>query len=395
MIIKSSRIYTEGGCVDGYLVIEQGKIVDICCDNKLAADIDVGDQRIIAGIFDTHNHGTMGYPLVDVGEKTEGYIKNYLRALVGQGVTSILPTGDYNIFALLAKIAQEGLDKAANLVGIHSEGPYLSRVGEKGIKTEVPTIDLELLKKMVSDSQGLLKLVAIAPELPGATEAIEYLNSVGVRCSYAHSDNNYQQALESFKKGVSVTTHTGNVMSGIHHREMGGLGACLLDDEVNNEIICDGFHLSIEMLELMFRVKNNPYDKFMMVSDNVPLAGAPIGRYDLNGWLDVNIDEKGYCLSDTGRLCGSTKSVMWGIKILAEDLGIGLEDISKMASLNPAKVYGIADRKGSITVGKDADFIVIDNDYQLVSTYVGGELAFQTGVNEIVFNPDFLELYRL
>ena len=108
---------------------------------------------------------------------------------------------------------------------------------------------------MIDTAQGMLKLVAIAPEIPGAKEAIALLTSQGVRCAFAHSNAMYQETLESFQWGITVTTHTANVMAGIHHRRMGGLGACLLNDEVYNELICDGLHVANEMIELMLRVK--------------------------------------------------------------------------------------------------------------------------------------------
>ena len=221
------------------------------------------------------------------------------------------------------------------------------------------------------------------------------MNSVGCRCAFAHSNMNYHEALEAFKWGISVTTHTANVMAGIHHRNMGGLGACLLNDDVYNELICDGLHVSNEMIELMLRVKNDPFNKVMMVSDNVPMGGAPIGRYNLGGLgLQVNIDEKGYCLSDTGRLCGSTVPVIKGIKNLVENVGIGMRNVIKMSSANPAKVYG-AVNKGSIEKGKDADLIVIDDDYNVLYTISEGRIVYDHQKDTDVFNDEFLAAYKI
>ncbi len=118
-------------------------------------------------------------------------------------------------------------------------------------------------------------------------------------------------------------------------------------------------HVSKEMIDLILRCKTT--DKIMMVSDNTPLSGAPAGRYMLtvneDNRMAVNIDEKGYCLSDTGRLCGSTKPVLTGIGNLVEKLQIPMETAIQMASLNPARVYGVGDHKGSLAIGKDADFV--------------------------------------
>ena len=390
MFVRSHRIVTDQGIVDGILNLDEGRIVDILPPTtRVAITVDAGDHRILPGIIDTHNHGTVGYGLMSEQADPEAVVRGYLKGLASQGVTACLPTADFALFETIVKVAQTHVD-GAKPIGIHSEGPYLNRVGEKGIDTGHPDIDLKHVQTMIDTAQGMLKLVAIAPEIPGAREAIELLTSQGVRCAFAHSNALYQEALDSFQWGITVTTHTANVMAGIHHRRMGGLGACLLNDEVYNELICDGLHVANEMIELMLRVKKNPFDKFMMVSDNVPMAGAPIGRYHLSGMFDVNIDEKGYCLSDTGRLCGSTLPVIRGIHNLAENLHLPLTEIVKMSSRNPAQVYG-APQKGRLAAGMDADFIIIDEDYQVLKTFSEGRCVYDAEKDTDLFNPDFLK----
>lgn len=390
MFVRSHRIVTDQGIVDGILNLDGGRIVDILPSTaRVAITVDAGNHRILPGIIDTHNHGTMGYGLMVEQADPEAVVRGYLKGLASQGVTACLPTADFALYEAIVKVAQTPVD-GAKPIGIHSEGPYLNRVGEKGIDTGHPDIDLEHVQAMIDTAQGMLKLVAIAPEIPGAKEAIELLTSQGVRCAFAHSNALYQETLESFQWGITVTTHTANVMAGIHHRRMGGLGACLLNDEVYNELICDGLHVANEMIELMLRVKKNPFDKFMMVSDNVPMAGAPIGRYHLSGMFDVNIDEKGYCLSDTGRLCGSTLPVIRGIRNLAENLHLPLTEIVKMSSRNPAQVYG-APQKGRLAAGMDADFIIIDEDYQVLKTFSEGRCVYDAEKDIDLFNPDFLK----
>ena len=390
MFVRSHRIVTDQGIVDGILNLDEGRIVDILPPTaRVAITVDAGNHRILPGIIDTHNHGTMGYGLMSEQADPEAVVRGYLKGLASQGVTACLPTADFALFETIVKVAQTHVD-GAKPIGIHSEGPYLNRVGEKGIDTGHPDIDLKHVQTMIDTAQGMLKLVAIAPEIPGAREAIELLTSQGVRCAFAHSNALYQEALDSFQWGITVTTHTANVMAGIHHRRMGGLGACLLNDEVYNELICDGLHVANEMIELMLRVKKNPFDKFMMVSDNVPMAGAPIGRYHLSGMFDVNIDEKGYCLSDTGRLCGSTLPVIRGIRNLAENLHLPLTEIVKMSSRNPAQVYG-APQKGRLAAGMDADFIIIDEDYRVLKTFSEGRCVYDAEKDTDLFNPDFLK----
>lgn len=394
MKIYCPQIYTLDGCVDKVLVIENGKITAIKDkEEDEVVDADYTGYRIIPGIIDTHNHGTMGYSLMGDCEDKEAEVRGYLKGLASQGVTACFPTADHSYFKAIAKVAKTEVD-GAKVVGIHSEGPYLNRVGEKGVDTGHPDIDLEHIKTMINDADGLLKLMAIAPEIPGAKDAIKYLNSQGVRCAFAHSNMNYQEALEAYAWGISVVTHTANVMSGIHHRNMGGLGAALLSDDVFNELICDGLHVSNEMIKMMFRIKNGAFEKFMMISDNVPMAGAPVGRYDLPGMFEVNIDEKGYCLSDTGRLCGSTLPVIKGIANLARNLQLPLETIVKMSSLNPAKVYALA-HKGYLAVGMDADLVVIDDEYNVQQTFSEGRKVFDKQIDHDLFNPAFMAKYSL
>ncbi len=387
MIIKCQRIYSENGVVDGYMEVENGKIKQISREPIGDVDLDVSELRIIPGIFDTHNHGTMGYAMMGEDDSEEN-VRGYLKGLASQGVTSILPTADFKLFKVLAKVAKEEND-GAKIIGIHSEGPYLNRVGEKAIDTGHPEISLDHLQAMIDEADGMLKLVGLAPELENADKAIAFLIEHGVRVAFTHSNCNYEEALEAFNRGITVTPHTANVMSGIHHRRMGGLGACLLDPHVNNEIICDLLHVSKEMLQIMFKCK--PYDKFMMISDNVPMSGAPIGRYMMDGGLAVNIDEKGYCLTDTGRLCGSTKPVLFGIRNLVEELEIPMETVVKMASLNPSRVYGVGDKKGSLAGGKDADFVIISDDYQALYTYSEGRKVYDYKQDTDIFNPQFIE----
>ena len=385
MIIHAQKIVTEQGIIDGYLKIEDGKITDVVRkdveDQK--ADLDYEDRTIIPGIFDTHNHGFMGWN-PDAGKEE---VLNYAKALSSAAVTAIFPTVDneHEAFKEVVAAVKENSD-GARIMGIHSEGPYLNRVGEKGVDTGHPEIDLEHIQKMIDDAQGLLKLVAMAPELEGSKEAIRLLNKNGVRVAFAHSNQTYEEALESFKDGISVTTHTANVMSGIHHRNMGGLGAALLNDEIYNELICDGLHVRNEMIDIIMRIKKDPFNRIMMISDNIHFAGLPQGTYAYEEGMVCHIDEQGFCLTDTGRLFGSAKPVLYGMKNLVKNLGLPLETVCRMASLNPCQVYGFGDRKGSLRIGKDADFAVIDDDFNCLYTYREGRLVYDYQKDTDLYN---------
>ncbi len=394
MIIKSTRIYFEDGLRDGFLFIEDGKFAGLSERIDTTDYIDYGSERIIPGIFDTHNHGTCGYGLKDITDNERNQnLLGYLKGCASQGVTAIFPTAVHSLYSTIAAISKTTYD-GAQIMGIHSEGPWLNRVGEKGIRTGWPEVNLETAKTLVRDSEGLLKLVALAPEIPGIDEIIEYFLEQGVTLAYAHSDCNYREAMAAFDKGLSVATHTGNVMTGLHHRDIGGLGAALTRDDVECEVICDGMHISLEMIQLYFKIKD--ISRFMMISDCTSFSGAVPGIY--KGWnasMTLNVTEDGFVLSDTGRLCGSSQPVLFGIKNLVETLGMPMETVLQMSSLNACKKYGFADRKGSITVGKDADFVVISDDYTALATYVNGRLVYDRKTEGNIFNPRFFEEFSI
>lgn len=375
MIIHSENIVLEQGISNAWLTVENGVIQTI--SNAFMphgiADIDYGSAFIIPGIFDTHNHGMLGwYPHSGLYARED--ILGYCKALASTGVTSVFPTCTDGSWEGILERAACDVD-GAEILGIHSEGPYLNRVGEKGVDQGHPEIAMKEIKKLLADSHGMLKLFAIAPEIDGAEEAISYLASHGVRCAFAHSNADYSEAIQAFQEGITVITHTANVMSGIHHRNIGGLGAALLYDGVYNELICDGMHVCNEMLQIMFRVKKDAFHKFMLISDNVHLGGFPEGKYD-GPFGPTHITADGFCLSETGRLSGSTKPVIYGMKNLVKNLAIPIEDVCRMASLNPCKVYGFADRKGSLCIGKDADMAVIDSDFNVLHTYRKGKIIY-------------------
>ncbi|MEG0034844.1 MAG: N-acetylglucosamine-6-phosphate deacetylase [Bacilli bacterium] len=393
MIIKSKRIIGEDKIINGYLIVENGMIKQILPEKAaLKADLDVGNNRIMPGFLDTHNHGTMGYTLM--GKADEREIKGYLKGLASQGVTSIFPTCDIELINLIAKMADEKQD-GAKIVGIHSEGPWLNRVGEKGTKTGYPDVDIKIAQKMIDDGLGKLKLVAIAPEIPGSEKLIKLFLENGIHVGYAHSDLQYEEANRAIDLGIDVATHLANVMTGLHHRDIGGFGACLLRDEVTCELICDGLHVSLPMIQLIMKMKDN--QKIMMISDSTPMAGAQVGKYNGfgPGMEEIFVNEEGFVLNATGRLCGSSQGIIYGVKNLVEKLGVSEVEVAKLSSLNAFMKYHLADHKGSLSTGKDADFIIIDDDYKVLKTFSEGRKVFDIENDTNIFNPKFYEEFLL
>ena len=386
---KSTQIVLENIVFNGYLIVENGKIKEVTTQAENIDVVDCGHDRLLPGIFDTHNHGVMGYSLMSGGDPVhdKATLLGYLKGIASQGVTSILPTSEIGLFSAIADLSKT--KEGAQIRGIHSEGPWLNRVGEKGIKTGYPEADLKVAQKMVELAKGTLKLVALAPEIPGINAIRDYFISQGIHVAFAHSDDNFEEAMVAFDGGITVSTHTGNVMTGLHHRDIGGLGAALFHPNVDCEVICDGKHISLEMIKLYFRVK--PTNRFMMVSDCTPLSGAPLGRYLMFKDMYATITPEGFCLTDTGRLMGSTMPVVYGIRNLVEIVKLPIQTVCQMASLNPARKYGCGDTKGSLAVGKDADFFVLSPDYRVKATYLKGEKIFDAKKDVNLFNPDFFK----
>ena len=399
-VIKSSRIYTEDGVVSGNVIMEDGIIShvngEVRHDDKV---LDFGAMRVIPGIFDTHNHGTHGYSLLSIEEdRREKYIKGFLKGCASQGVTSVFPTCTTDMLEAVYKVSEMEND-GAEIVGIQSEGPWRNRVGEKGIKPGWPEVSVETAEKMYNDAGGKLSLVALSPEIPGIQKVIDYFRSKGVLLAFAHSDDTCAEAKAHLANGdFAVVTHIMNAMTGLHHRDVGVAGACLLDDSLYYEIICDGRHLSLEMIEILFRIQD--YSKFILVSDCSCMCGAPVGEYKgynnyVHMGMTLNVTEEGFIYTNTGRILGSTQPVIYDIGLLVEKLNIPLETVVKMSSLNPALLYGIADKKGSLKIGKDADLVIMDDDYKAVQTYVRGKKVYDVDTDKDLFNPEFLDRMKL
>ncbi len=398
MILHSNRIYFEDGCKAGYLVIEDGKFSAFYPEESdIQADLDVQNKRVIPGIFDTHNHGGFGYQLNDKTDEKE--VKAYLKGLASHGVTNVFPTTTsipcMRLLSRMADVPQNG----AKIMGIHSEGPWGSRVGEKGVNTGYPKVDLEIARQMVEAANGKLKLVGIAPEVDNAFDAIDYFLSQNVFMAAFHTNANYAQANAGIDRGISVATHLGNVMTGLHHRDIGTLGACVLRDEVDCEIICDGLHISLPMIQIMLKLKS--HDQIFMISDNVQYAGAPVGTYvgmnkDPNSdRARIHITDDGFVLSDSGRLSGSSKPVLYGIMNLVEKIHMPMEEVIRFSSYNPVRKYADINTKGSIKLGKDADFVIISDDYQALYTYSEGRKVYDHNLDVDLFNPEFLKTYKV
>lgn len=381
-LVISHRIYTERGCLDGALLIEDDKIKQIYTRENIPADYsgtveDYGNDRIIPGIIEMHVHGFKGWSAFssDVEE-----IRSLGKALTVSGITGFTPTNHYkpNIMENAAALADayEGPRYGARNLGIHMEGPFISAKTLGSVEADdLHEPDLNLMKQFYEASRGHINTVTMAPEVPGNMEILDWLVVHGVNPCIGHSYATYAECEKAIDHGAVITQKTGNCMRQIHQREVGVVGAAMLDRRLYNEINSDLAHCSKEFLEILYRMKG--YEKLCLVADNGRMSGLAFGRYDLKergGKYEVGRD--GLLHLADGTIDGSALTIMHGIRNWVEVIGIPMEEAVVMASLNPAKVCHVDHQKGSIKEGKDADYVVIDDQYQVLHTVVEGTIEY-------------------
>lgn len=340
-----------------------GKIVDIAVENgKIAAigtlegeGVDFGGARIYPGLIDTHSHGCIGRDTMDaeLSEMSEHYLKC--------GTTTWYPTTMTVSEEDIIRATSVDLDRVrgANIPGFHLEGPFIN-AKYKGAQNESFVIKptAELIKKCKN-----VKKITLAPEVEGA---IDFIKSSGLVCSIGHSTCDYDTALEAFKAGASCLTHTYNCMSPLHHRAPGPIPAGA-ESGAYAELICDGIHVHPAMVRLLVSLYGK--DKVVLISDSVRPAGLADGIYELGG-LDIKVSG-GVARTMDGNLAGSTATLLYCVK-QAIAFGIPEEDAVRMATENPARLMGL-DTKGKIEVGYDADFIIVDDNFNLITAIARGE----------------------
>lgn len=384
---RSKKILTEGGFVDGFITVEDGKIVEITeqFDGEYE---DVGNLGIFPGIIDVHNHGFGGWSMTDAC--TEDEIRGYAKALASIGVTGVLPTAKEEAFEAISNVMDQDYEGAV-LYGIHSEGPFWARGGEKTIGLTWPAPDVVETERLIEKAHGKMKVMAIAPELPGAYDVIKCLHRHGIKVACCHTAGYSKDIYDAQKEaGFDIATHLGNGMRGIHHRDVGVLGALLLMDNIYYEVITDLNHICPDMLRIMFRLQ--PYSKFCLISDSNFISGMPTGTYIRYG-RENYADENGLILNSDGRICGSGSWVLRNIRQLVTKVGVPEDQAYYMASINPARYLGIDKYTGSLVSGKRADMIFVDDSFTCQRTYVAGKKIYDrsTDTYEDLFNVEALK----
>lgn len=378
---KNARVYLTGmGIHNANVGIENGKITYIGEDqNKITEQLPYcKGQVVLPGFIDEHVHGAAGSDAMDGTEKD---LKNIALALASEGTSSFLATtmtqSPENITKALKAVKchiEQGVREGARILGVHLEGPFISlkHIGAQPEKY-VASPDVEVFKNYQNASGNNIKLVSLAPEVEGAENLIEYLHKSGVVVSVGHSDAGYNDILKAVKSGLTSVTHTYNAQKPLHHREIGTVGSAMLFDCLNCEAICDTVHLSIPAIKLL--IKNKPHDKFTLITDSMRAKHLPDGVSELGG--QEVIVKNGEARLKDGTLAGSILKMNDAIKNLVLKCDVRFTDAVDYATINPAKNLGLDKYIGSIEIGKQADFTVMNEDFSIALTVRDGDIVYR------------------
>ncbi len=371
--LKRGAALVKGGRISAVGKAEEFQNVDL-------PRLEYGGQILSPGFFDLHIHGCMGR----VADESEDAVKLLAGYLPQTGTTSFLATAmtargcKYAADAIAAQNA--GSAPGAVIRGIYMEGPFLSPrklAGAEGADRDIVAPSLSALEGILAIGCGNIRIMGFGVELDGAKEVMRALKSRGIVVSAAHTKAEYEDILAAKADGLTHATHLYNMMSGLHHRRPGVVGAVLIDDGITTELICDGVHLHPAAIGVALRCKGS--DRIAMITD-MTLGGLPDGDYD-SGTVQIEVRDniarfKGVDPKADHAIAGSTRPMLSGIQTVAA-LGYPLYEAVKMASLTPARIAGLDGETGSIAVGKSADFSVFDEAFSPVMTMIRGEIAFE------------------
>lgn len=373
MFYKNAKIYTKDFQFQlGAFAVENGRFTAVLPEEVPADAIDLKGAYVIPGLVDVHTHGNSGADFSDGSyEKVCTMAAYYGKS----GVTSFAPasmTLPYDVlekaFAAGLRLKKEQPAGCARIMGIQMEGPFFSekkKGAQNGAYLRNPDFDAFL--KLYEGCEGLVRIVDVAPELPGAAEFVEKAKAY-CTVSVAHTDANYDEAKAAFDAGATHLTHLYNAMPGIHHRNPGVIPAAVENSAVRAELICDGLHVhpaSVRLAFSMFGAK-----RMVLISDSLRCCGMPDGQYELGG-QDVFLKGGVARLAD-GTIAGSATNLFQCMQ-KAISFGIAPEDAVRAASWNPACAIGAEKEIGSIEEGKLADFVVCGEDFSIQQVYIGGE----------------------
>ena len=359
------------------IVVEDGRIASIA--SQKGAAIPAGEVRAFPGLtlgpafFDVHIHGSAGH---DVMEATPEALLTIGKFLASRGVGAYLATTvtapmDVTLRSLhgLAKLIEKAPDGALTWpIGIHLEGPFLSHA-KRGVHPPDLLLapDIDIFDRMFEAAGGHVRLMTLAPELPGAAELAAHATAKGVRVSVGHSNATAAETAPVLTTGATSATHTFNAMRPLDHREPGILGVVLTRDDLFAELICDGVHTAPELVRLWWKAKGA--ERAILITDGMAAAGMPDGEYMLGGFPVQVADGKAMA---NGVLAGSVLTLDRALKNFIEFTGASVENGLRLLGANPAAMTGFSDRAGSVAAGRPANLVVVDATGKLVQSIHAG-----------------------
>ena len=376
-IVTAARLVASEKTIENPVVtIEDGVIAKIA--SRTDAELPPGRHLDFAGctlapaLFDVHMHGGMGHDVMEGTQEAFAAVGHFLaRNGTGAYLATTMTAPMDAILTSLAGIAKfiGSRDHGARPLGIHTEGPFLSP-HKKGCHPvdllQTPTV--ATFDRMWQASEGTIRLITIAPELPNAPEVIARAASLGVRVNLGHSNAETAEAKAGVRAGAASATHTFNAMRNFDHRETGILGEVLTNDQLYAELICDGFHVAPAAVNIYWRCKGP--ERAILITDAMAAAGMPDGNYKI-GEVEVRV-KGGKAVVDDDTLAGSTLTLSRGVKKFVEFTGARVDQVVRLASRNPARMIGVESETGSLAAGRDADIAVLSATNEVVETFLRG-----------------------
>ncbi|HVG26507.1 MAG TPA: N-acetylglucosamine-6-phosphate deacetylase [Acidobacteriaceae bacterium] len=377
--ITARRLITDIGEIE-FPVLEIGEDGTLAEISSAPRELAGERDTLTAAFFDVHTHGALGHDVMSASAVELGAMQRFLAR---HGVAHYLPTtvtapveATLRALASLADAVEaEPKEGEAQPLGIHLEGPFLSH-SKRGVHPadELQRPSVELFERFQTAARGNIRLLTIAPELPGAPELIAHAAARGVRVSLGHSNALEREALDGVAAGARCATHTYNAMRALDHREPGVLGVALDDDRLYAELICDGIHVRPELVRLWLKAKGP--ERAILVTDAMSAAGMPDGEYRL-GALAVRVAEGRALLAEdlargTETLAGSVLTMDRAVANLRRFTSAGLGEATRLASHTPAAMMGVPHRT-RLAPGMAANLNRFDEQDRLVATYLRGK----------------------
>jgi N-acetylglucosamine-6-phosphate deacetylase len=380
-IFRATRLYSPVEEIDNaLLIVEDGRIVEVArgAEREIpsgASFVDLGDATLVPGYFDIHIHGGAGIDLMRAASSDLPHLGKFLAS---HGVTGYFPTtvaapldSTYAALERLAgaiEAAEKGNGDSARPLGIHLEGPFLSHK-RRGVHPPenllAPTI--QLFDRLWQAARGHVRMMTIAPEIPGAMEVIAEAAKRNVCVSIGHSDAEMPAAQDAVDAGARHATHTFNAMRPLDHRDPGILGEVLTDDRLSADVIADGIHLSPAVVQVFLQAKGR--ERSVLITDAISATGMPDGHYQL-GPIEVEVKDS-KCTSG-GSLAGSVLTMDRAVRNVTKFSRWTLKDAIRAATLNPARAVGMAKDRGLLAPGMRADFVVLNSAGEVLKTVIGG-----------------------